>query len=403
MNDKKVNQLPVLDNNYKPIGIYLRHLLKTRVQLSIPHMGENELEFVRQAFDTNWIAPIGPNIDAFENELAEYVGVKYAAAVSSGTAAIHLSLIILGIKSGDRVVCSSFTFVASANPILYQGATPVFVDSEKETWNMCPLALEKAIISSIEENIKPKAIIVVHLYGQSADMFKIMEISKKYDIPIVEDSAESLGSCYHGKHTGTFGEMGIFSFNGNKIITTSGGGMVVSDNKDFIEKAKFFSTQARDPYPFYEHSHIGYNYRMSNVLAGIGRGQLQVIDERVESRRKIFGNYFNALSHIDGIEWMPEPKSDFSNRWLSCIRLNSKSKVTSHELIDALSNENIEARYLWKPMHLQPLFKDCQYFHMEGGSYSDFLFETGLCIPSASNMTEAQQDRVIKVISQLMS
>lgn len=403
MDKHEVNQLPVIDAGNKPTGLYLRHLLKARVQLSIPHMGEHELEYVHQAFDTNWIAPLGPNVDAFEEELAEYIGSGHAAALSSGTAAIHLSLVMLDVKPGDHVICSSFTFVASANPILYQGATPVFVDSEPETWNMSPGALERAVEASIAIDKKPKAIVVVHLYGQSANMQAIMAIADKFGIPVVEDAAESLGSHYQGRHTGTFGEMGVFSFNGNKIITTSGGGMLVSDNKDLIDRARFLSTQARDPAPYYEHTRVGYNYRMSNVLAGIGRGQLQVINERVGARRRVFEAYRDALQSVPGMEWMPEPEGDFSNRWLSAIRLTSASKVSSHDLIKILAQENIEARYLWKPMHLQPLFAGAPYFaHNEQTSYCDTLFDSGVCLPSASNMSEAQQNRVIDLMQQVL-
>lgn len=404
MDEQKINQLPVVNDANKPKGLYLRHLLKTRVQLSIPHMGERELHYVKQAFDNNWIAPLGPNVDGFEAELADYVGSRYSAALSSGTAAIHLALVVLGVGHGDRVICSSFTFVASANPILYQGATPVFVDSEPETWNMCPFALELAIASSIELGKKPKAIVVVHLYGQSAKMESILVIAKKYDIPVIEDAAESLGSLYQGQHTGTFGELGIFSFNGNKIITTSGGGMLVSDNKALIDQAVFLATQARDPSLHYEHTQVGYNYRMSNVLAGIGRGQLQVIDYRVAARRRVFDMYRDALVGVPGIEWMPEPDGDFSNRWLSAMRLTKSASMTSHELIKTLASENIEARYLWKPMHLQPLFKNAPYFTRSvGKSYSDMLFDTGVCLPSASNMSDAQQERVIETIYKLMT
>ena len=403
MDKYEVNQLPVINDAGMPIGLYLRHLLKTRVQLSIPHMGDYELGYVQEAFDTNWIAPLGPNVDAFEEELAEYVGSDYAAALSSGTAAIHLSLVMLGVKPGDLVICSSFTFVATANPILYQGASPVFVDSEPETWNMCPVAMERAIQVCIAEGNKPKAIVVVHLYGQSANMKAIMAVASAYDIAVVEDAAESLGSHYQGKHTGTVGEFGVFSFNGNKIITTSGGGMLVSDNKDLIDKARFLSTQARDPAPFYEHTQVGYNYRMSNVLAGIGRGQLRVIEDRVEARRAVFDAYFQALNNIPGIEWMPEPAGDFSNRWLSAIRLTEASPVSAKQLIDVMAQENIEARYLWKPMHLQPLFENARYFtHTDSHSYSDSLFESGVCLPSASNMTVSQQARVIDLMQKVM-
>lgn len=398
MDTHGVNQVPVVDVENKPVGIYLRREIQPRIQLSIPHIGDYERQYVEEAFKTNWIAPLGPNVDAFEEEIADYVGAGHAAALSSGTAAIHLALRLLEVNHGDVVLCSSFTFVASANPILYQGAIPVFIDSEPNTWNMSPVALEKALKVCCEKGKRPKAIIVVHLFGQSAEMEKIMALSEQYGVPIVEDAAESLGSSYKGKHTGTFGKFGIFSFNGNKIITTSGGGMLVSDDEELVDKARFLSTQARDSSPYYEHSEVGYNYRMSNVLAGIGRGQLKVLEERVAARRKIFSHYKESLEKIDCIEWMPEPEADSSNRWLSALFMNpSKTKATPKQLIEALENYNVEARYVWKPMHLQPLFTDAMYFsHYEDKSYSDILFEHSVCLPSASNMTLEQQHIVIK-------
>jgi len=398
MDCNEINHLPVVNESNRVVGIYLRRELQPRVQLSIPHIGEYERQYVEEAFKTNWIAPLGPNVDAFEEEIADYVGVGHAAALSSGTAAIHLALRLLGVSQGDIVLCSSFTFVASANPILYQGAVPAFIDSEPETWNMSPQALEKSLCYFFNQGKKPKAIIVVHLFGQSADMNKIMALSEQYGVPVVEDAAESLGSSYKGKHTGTFGKFGVFSFNGNKIITTSGGGMLISDDEELVDKARFLSTQARDSSPYYEHSEVGYNYRMSNVLAGIGRGQLKVLEERVAARRKIFSHYKESLEKIDCIEWMPEPEADSSNRWLSALFMNpSKTKATPKQLIEALENYNVEARYVWKPMHLQPLFTDAMYFsHYEDKSYSDILFEHSVCLPSASNMTLEQQHIVIK-------
>jgi len=396
MDKYSVNQIPVVDKKKKPVGLHLRHELTPRIQLSIPHMGDYERQYVEEAFETNWIAPLGPNVDAFEKELADYVGAKHAAALNSGTAAIHLALKLLDVGPGDLVLCSSFTFVASANPILYQGATPIFIDSEPETWNMSTNALAEALERLCREGRRPKAIMAVHLYGQSADMKNIMALSAAYDIPVVEDAAESMGALYQGQHTGTFGTLGVFSFNGNKIITTSGGGMLVSDDEALIERARFLSTQARDPQPHYEHSEVGYNYRMSNILAGIGRGQLKVLDERVESRRKVFDRYFNQLSEYDCFDWMPQPKGDYSNRWLTAVSLNpEKTKVTPKALIKVLAEANIEARHLWKPMHQQPLFKGCDYFPHGQQSYSDYLFNTGLCLPSASNMTREQQQSVI--------
>ena len=399
MDTNQITQIPVLDKRGKPEGLYLRSEIQPRIQLSIPHMSGLERQYVEDAFDTNWLAPLGPNVDAFENEMAEYVGSQHAAALSSGTAAIHLALCLLDVGFGDVVFCSSFTFVASANPILYQSATPVFIDSEPATWNMSPVALEKGLRKYADLGKKPKAIIVAHLYGQSADMDSIMALSKQYDVPVIEDAAESLGAKYKGKHTGTIGLFGVFSFNGNKIITTSGGGMLISDDGDMIEKARFLSTQARDQAPHYEHSVIGFNYRMSNVLAGIGRGQLKVLDNRVESRRAIFARYQQDLNKFDWIEWMPEPEGDYSNRWLSVLSINpEKTNISPVDLISALGNVNIEARHVWKPMHQQPLFSGCEYFTHGDSSFSDYLFDTGVCMPSASNMTLEQQLFVIKAI-----
>lgn len=402
MNVHEIDQIPVVDDLGKAVGLYLRRELQPRIQLSIPHMGNYERAFVEEAFQTNWIAPLGPNVDAFEKELADYVGSGHAAAVSSGTAAIHLALRLLEVGAGDKVLCSSFTFVASANPILYQGATPVFIDSEPLTWNMCPLALEAGLQDCSDKGVKPKAIIVVHLYGQSADMEKIMALSAKYDVPVIEDAAESIGASYRGKQTGTFGEFGVFSFNGNKIITTSGGGMLISDNADLIEKARFLSTQARDPAPYYEHTEIGYNYRMSNILAGIGRGQLKVLDDRIEARRRIFTQYREGLKKVSCLDWMPQPEGYNSNRWLSVVSINpDKTKVRPIDLIDRLAKDNIEARHVWKPMHKQPLFQGVEYFQHPGHSFSDYLFRTAVCLPSASNMTAEQQGYVIDKISEL--
>jgi pyridoxal phosphate-dependent aminotransferase EpsN len=362
---------------------------KSRIYLSPPHMSGNEQKYINEAFETNWIAPLGPNVDAFEKELAEYVGSKGAAAVSSGTAAIHLALRLLDVKKGDRVFCSSLTFIASANPILYQGAEPVFIDSEPDTWNMSPLALERALEEAECEGKLPKAVIVVNLYGQSAKMDEILEICNQYNVPVVEDAAESLGSTYKGKKSGTFGKFGIYSFNGNKIITTSGGGMLVSDDLEALQKARFLATQARDPAPHYQHSQIGYNYRMSNILAGIGRAQLEVLDERVKARRAIFDRYVQALGDIDGIHFMPELEETMSNRWLTALTIDQqKLGVTPMDIINALAEENIEARPVWKPLHLQPVFAGIKYYpHHENWSVSEELFANGICLPSGSNMT----------------
>ncbi|MFT6988657.1 MAG: dTDP-4-amino-4,6-dideoxygalactose transaminase [Paraglaciecola sp.] len=400
MDTHEITQVPVVNAANQPVGLYLRHEIQPRIQLSIPHMGGLERKYVEDAFDTNWLAPLGPNVDAFESEMVQHVGSKHGAALSSGTAAIHLALRLLDIGSGDVVFCSSFTFVASANPIMYQAATPVFIDSEPATWNMSPAALEKGLQKYESMGQKPKAIIVAHLYGQSADMKSIMALSELYGVPVIEDAAESLGASYQGQPTGTFGLFGVFSFNGNKIITTTGGGMLISDDEELIEKARFLSTQARDQAPHYEHTVVGYNYRMSNVLAGIGRGQLQVLDDRVESRREIFNRYHSCLQDLEWLDWMPEPEGDYSNRWLSVLSINpKKTNIKPTDLISALGKINIEARHVWKPMHRQPLFAGCDYFRHGESSYCDFLFDTGVCMPSASNMTTEQQMYVIRSIS----
>ncbi|RLQ97525.1 DegT/DnrJ/EryC1/StrS family aminotransferase [Falsibacillus albus] len=376
-----------------------------RIYLSPPHMSGDEQQFISEAFRTNWIAPLGNNVDQFEKEISTYVDSDCSLALSSGTAAIHLALRLLNIERNDIVLCSALTFIASANPILYEGAIPVFIDSEPETWNMSPRALERAIEHYRRIGVLPKAVIVVNLYGQSADYNEILEICCRYGVPIIEDAAESLGSMYHGKKSGTFGKFGVFSFNGNKIITTSGGGMLVSDDHDLIEKGRFLSTQARDKALHYEHSQIGYNYRLSNVLAGIGRGQLLHIEERVRKRREIFKKYKHALGSIEGIAFMPEPEHSRSNRWLTAILLDpSVLSTTPIELIDGMENFNIEARPIWKPLHLQPIFKNNHYFpHEEEQSVSAHLFNTGLCLPSGSSLTPVDQDRIIAAIKDVLS
>uniref|UniRef100_C5D944 DegT/DnrJ/EryC1/StrS aminotransferase n=1 Tax=Geobacillus sp. (strain WCH70) TaxID=471223 RepID=C5D944_GEOSW len=375
---------------------------QNRIYLSPPHMSGNEQKYINEAFETNWIAPLGPNVDAFEKELAEYVGSKGAAAVSSGTAAIHLALRLLDVQQGDKVFCSSLTFIASANPILYQGAEPVFIDSEPDTWNMSPLALERAMEEAKREGKLPKAVIVVNLYGQSAKMDEILAICNHYQVPVVEDAAESLGSTYKGKKSGTFGKFGIYSFNGNKIITTSGGGMLVSDDVEALQKARFLATQARDPAPHYQHSQVGYNYRMSNIVAGIGRAQLEVLDERVKARRAIFDRYVQALGDIEGVHFMPELEGTMSNRWLTTLTIDQQALgVTPMDIINTLAEENIEARPVWKPLHLQPVFNGVTYYpHQEDWSVSDELFANGICLPSGSSMTVEEQNRVIDVIIQ---
>lgn len=348
-------------------------------------MSGKELSLVRDVFKSNWISSAGPDIASFESEFAHYNGSSHALALSSGTAAIHLALRVLGVSRGDEVFCSSFTFCASASPIIYQGAKPVFIDSEQSSWNMDPSLLKKEIERRAKKNKLPKAVIVVHLYGQSADMGAIIEICGKYDIPVIEDAAEALGAKYKNRKTGTFGYCSIFSFNGNKIITTSGGGMLVSEDKNFIYKARFLSNQARDPASHYQHSQIGYNYRMSNILASVGRGQLKVIDKRVNKKRAIFEKYKKLLGDTPGINFMPEPEWSRSNRWLTCITIDSKSGIKPEDIRLHLEKYNIESRPLWKPMHLQPVFKN---YKTCGGKISENLFKTGLCLPSGTAMTE---------------
>ncbi|MFC5604797.1 DegT/DnrJ/EryC1/StrS family aminotransferase [Sporosarcina koreensis] len=371
-----------------------------RIFLSSPHMSGNEQKYINEAFETNWIAPLGPNVDAFEKELAAYVGTSGATATSSGTAAIHLALELLIVGQGDIVFCSSLTFVASANPILYAGAEPVFIDSEEETWNMSPVALAKAFEDAQAKRKLPKAVIVVNLYGQSAQMDELMAICERYEVPVIEDAAESLGSLYKGKKSGSFGHFGIYSFNGNKIITTSGGGMLVSNDLDALARSRFLATQARDTAKHYQHSTVGYNYRMSNILAGVGRAQLEVLEERVQARRDVFDRYVKALGDIEGIHFMPELEGTYSNRWLTALTLDPEViKVTPYELIDLLEEENIEARPVWKPLHMQPLFEGCRFYsHGEGDMVSERLFAEGLCLPSGSNMTAEEQERVIEVL-----
>ncbi|MUU77196.1 DegT/DnrJ/EryC1/StrS family aminotransferase [Winogradskyella endarachnes] len=369
--------------------------MNEKIWLSSPHMSGNEQSYVQEAFDTNWVAPLGPNVNGFESDLESYLKEDtYVAALASGTSALHLSLILLGVKHGDEVICQSKTFSASANPIVYQGATPVFVDSEKDTWNMCPIQLEIAIKDRIKKGNKPKAIIAVHLYGMPYKVDEINKIAEEYKIPVLEDSAESLGSRYKGRNCGTFGELSILSFNGNKIITTSGGGALVTKSAELKQKAVFLATQARDNAPHYLHSQIGYNYRMSNIVAGIGRGQMTILDSHVANRRANFEFYKNAFKDISQISFLMEPEGYFSNRWLSCILLDSKS--TREGLRLALEKENIESRPLWKPMHQQPVFKDSPSY-LNG--VSDELFEKGLCLPSGSNLTEIELNRVVSAIN----
>ena len=373
----------------------------SKIYLSSPHMGGDELAFVQKAFDTNWIAPLGPNVDGFEQDLCAYTGAQHAAALSAGTAALHLALILLGVQAGDEVLCQSFTFSASANPIVYQGATPVFVDSEPDTWNLSPELLEEAIQDRLKKGKKPKAIILVHLYGMPAKLNEILRICHKYDIPVIEDAAEALGSSYHGKAVGTFGKMGILSFNGNKIITTSGGGALIANDEVVIQQARFLATQARDTALHYQHSVIGYNYRMSNVCAGIGRGQMKVLNQRVAQRRANYAFYHQALSGIAGIQFLNEPAGFFSNRWLTCLTINSEQASASREQIRlALEKENIESRPLWKPMHLQPVFEGCPAYV---NGVSEDLFKHGLCLPSGSNLTTEQLVRIVELIKRALN
>ena len=370
-------------------------LTKTKIYLSSPHMGGTEQKFVNDAFDTNWIAPLGPNVDGFEDDIKSYLGnVDEVAVLSSGTASIHLALELIGVSKGDEVLCQSFTFSASANPILYLGATPVFIDSEKETWNMSPELLEIAIIDRIEKNKKPKAIIAVHLYGIPYKAKEINIIAKKFDIPVIEDSAEALGSRYYDKPCGTLSDYGILSFNGNKIITTSGGGALITKTKLLKEKAVFLSTQARDNAPHYQHSQVGYNYRMSNVLAGIGRGQMEVLNDRVLARRSNHEFYRNNLSCFSNIKFLEEPNETYSNRWITCIETDSYE--TREKIRLALLEDDIESRPLWKPMHKQPVFENC--LHFTDGTSED-LFKKGLCLPSGSNLSDGDLNRILGIIN----
>lgn len=368
--------------------------MQKRIFLSSPHMSDEgyEKQYINEAFDSNWIAPLGENVDGFEKELAQKVGSKAAAALSSGTAAIHLALKAAGVGQGDIVFCPTLTFSATANPIIYQNAIPVFIDSDYKTWNMCPKALEEAF----EKYPNVKAVIVVHLYGISADMDQIMEICKKYNAVVIEDAAESLGTYYKGKHSGTMGDYGIFSFNGNKIITTSGGGMLISNNEEKIAKARFWSTQSRDQARHYQHSELGFNYRMSNVVAGIGRGQLKVLDERVKKKQYIFEFYKRELGALEGIKLMPINEWDEPNCWLSCVTLNGKVKAL--DVMEALEKENIESRPVWKPMHLQPFFEEYDFI---GQGVSEELFENGVCLPSDTKMTDEDLIRVVETIKEL--
>jgi dTDP-4-amino-4,6-dideoxygalactose transaminase len=374
-------------------------MTKQKIWLSSPHMGGNEQKYVQEAFESNWVAPLGANVNGLENDLQDYLGQNsFVGALSSGTAAVHLGLILLGVKAGDEVICQSMTFSASANPILYLGATPVFVDSELDTWNLCPIALEEAILDRTIKGKKPKVIVAVHLYGVPYKIDEIREISEKYEIPILEDSAEAIGSSYKGQKCGTFGDIGVFSFNGNKVITTSGGGVIITKTKELKEKALFYATQSRDVAPHYQHSEIGYNYRMSNICAGIGRGQMEVLDHHIDLRRKMHAFYVDLFKEIPGISVFTAANEDcFANYWLSSILIDPKltNGIDREAVRMAFEAENIESRPLWKPMHLQPIFAEYPYY---GNNVAESLFEKGLCLPSGSNLTDEDRTRISEVI-----
>ena len=375
-----------------------------RIYLASPHMGELEQVFVKEAFDTNWVAPLGPNVNNFEKEIAVYVGIKHASALVSGTSAIHLAIKLVGIKPRDIVFCSSLTFAASCNPIIYEGAEPVFIDSEYESLNMSPIALKKAFEVYSEKGRLPKAVIVVHLYGQSANMDEIMAICNEYNVPVIEDAAESLGATYKGKQTGTIGKYGIYSFNGNKIITTSGGGMLVSNDQEGINKSRFLATQARDNKRYYHHTELGYNYRMSNIVAGIGRGQLRVLDERIAKKKYIYEKYKEAFKDIKDIEMAKVCEYGEPNYWLSIGILSPESRVKPLDIILELEKENIESRHMWKPMNMQPFYENYDFFkadNTEDISVSEDIFNRGICLPSDTKMTDEDQDEIISIIKRL--
>lgn len=376
--------------------------MNEKIYLSSPHMGGNEIKYIKEAFDTNWVAPLGPNVNNLEKEICSYTKAKHACALVSGTSAIHLALKCIGVTKGDIVFSSNLTFSATINPIIYLSATPVFIDSEYESFNMCPKALKKAFENAKLNNKMPKAVIVVHLYGQSANMDKIKEICDKYNVEIIEDAAESLGTTYKGVQTGTIGDIGIYSFNGNKIITTSGGGMMVSNNEEYTKKALFWATQSRENEIHYEHKELGYNYRMSNILAGIGRGQLEVLDERIAQKKVIYDYYKEAFKEISDIEMMPICKYNKPNYWLSCITLKEESVIKPIDIIKALEKENIESRPVWKPMHMQPFFKDYEFVQVKDGiSVSEDLFNRGVCLPSDTKMSVEDMKKVADIVKGL--
>ncbi|GAA0861355.1 DegT/DnrJ/EryC1/StrS family aminotransferase [Paraclostridium tenue] len=376
--------------------------MKKRIYLSSPHMGGEEQNYINEAFDTNWVAPLGPNVNNFEKDIREYTGAKASIALVSGTSAIHLALKCLGVGQGDVVFCSTLTFSASANPIIYQGAEPVFIDSEYESWNMCPIALQKAFYDAEKCNKIPKAVIVVNLYGQSADYDKLKSICDKYNVPIIEDAAESLGATYKGKQTGTIGDIGIYSFNGNKIITTSGGGMMVSNNEEYTKKALFWATQSREAERHYEHKELGFNYRMSNVIAGIGRGQMKVLDERISKKKEIYELYKDRFKDIDEIEMMSVCEFGEPNYWLSVATIKESSRVNPLDIMIALENENIESRPVWKPMHMQPFFEKYKFFSRNKKEpISEKLYITGICLPSDTKLDVDEQREIIEIVKNL--
>lgn len=399
----KVKHVPVIDDQQRPIGLISAQDLLDPILLSPPHIGQEEISFVHDAFDTNWIAPVGPNLDLFEKEFALATNAQNCVALSSGTAAIHLGLKVLGVRPGDLVFCSTLTFAASAFPILYESAEPVFIDSEPETWNICPEALENAFQKYQAQNRLPKALILVSLYGTPPKIEEIQSLCDKYGVPILEDAAEALGSKYNDQSMGTFGTVGAFSFNGNKIITTSSGGMLVSDDENLIKRARYLSTQARSAEIFYHHEDIGYNYRMSNVLAGIGIGQIRLLEQRVEQKRQIFAKYQSSLSENGLIEHASEAPWSLSNRWLSAFCLKKEVGFSGIEIVRKLQERGIEARPIWNPMHQQPVFSDADYVTAGGTSVADKLFGSGLCLPSGSQLNETQQDRVISNLLNIIS
>lgn len=406
MDKHQIDHIPVVDGTGRPVDLVTRRELSQRIWLSSPHLGDEETAFVEEAFRTNWIAPLGPHVDGFEREVAEYAGVAHAAALSSGTAAIHLGLLLLGVQPGDTVFCSALTFVGSCNPILYCGARPVFIDSEPQSWNMSPAALERALEWARRENRMPRCVVIVNLYGQSADLDALLPICERFGVPVLEDAAESMGASYKGRASGSFGALGVYSFNGNKIITTSGGGMLVSNDERIVARARKLSTQAREPASHYEHREVGYNYRMSNVLAGIGRGQLRVLQQRVQRRRLVFQVYRDAFADYEFLQWMPEPDGCYSTRWLSCLAFTgapAEAQRLRDLVLRGLDLHSIEARPVWKPMHMQPLYHGAPYFsHRPGVDVSAGLFHAGLCLPSGSNMSDEQLGRVVDTLDALL-